>query len=69
MNADKKIIKKASLSALFDKLKKSGKVVIAPAKKGGKQTEYAEISDFNEFTEDYIQTVQSAKSAVFPNTD
>jgi formate hydrogenlyase subunit 6/NADH:ubiquinone oxidoreductase subunit I len=62
---EKYIIRKGSLSKLFEVLQKSGKQIFAPVDKNGK-AEFDLLIDFNNFKEDYIQTVQSAKSVVFP---
>ncbi len=68
MTKEEKIIRKDALPKLFNLLIKADKKIIAPAKKEDK-IEFAELTDFNQFTEDYIQTIQSAKDVVFPKYD
>ena len=76
---EKLIIKKSSLGKLLDKLINSGKVIYAPQSVNSNEqrttnneqpnsgkAEFDIIKDFNNYREDYIQTVQSAKSVVFP---
>lgn len=66
MTQENKIIKKSSLPKLFEKLKSVGKEIYAPVKEGNDKVEFKSVSKFEEVTLDYIQTVQSGKSVVFP---
>jgi len=68
MNIEKKLLKPASLEKLVLKLKEEGKQVFAPVKKDN-LVNFAEISSLQEMTEDYITTVQSAKSVAFPKVE
>lgn len=63
-----KKIEKSKLSALFDKLLAAGYMIIAPKKKM-KGVYFGNVQSFAEVAEDYIQTVYSAKSALFPRTE
>jgi len=62
---EKLIIRKGSLGKLFEQMQKSGKLIYAPVNKDDK-AEFDVLNDFNNYREDYIQTVQSIKSVVFP---
>ncbi|MDR1680136.1 MAG: 4Fe-4S dicluster domain-containing protein [Prevotellaceae bacterium] len=68
MTIEKYLVKKASLSTLFDKIKASGKTIKAPVKKRH-TTDFAAVGSLDETTDDYITTAQSAKSAVFPRVE
>jgi len=68
MNIEKKLIKPASLEKLVILLKEEGKQIFAPVKKDN-LVNFAEISTLQEMTEDYILTVQSAKSVAFPKVE
>lgn len=68
MTIEKYLVKSASLSVLFDKIKASGKVVQAPVKKAH-TTDFAPVNSFAEITDDYIVTTQSAKSVAFPRVE
>lgn len=68
MTIEKYFIQKASLPALFDKIKASEKRILAPVKK--KHTvDFTPVQSFGEITEDYIVTTQSAKSVAFPRVE
>jgi ferredoxin len=69
---ERKIINKASLDELFNKLKSGGKRIIAPQEKNGKII-FIEVSSFwesipsgKDIARDYIQTTLSPKQTVFP---
>lgn len=71
MMNDKLKIKKENLSVLYDKIKASGKEVYAPQKtnnagKNSNGIDFALLSDFSNFSDEYIRTVSSLKSVVFP---
>lgn len=68
MSIEKKLIKHASLEKLVNGLREEGKHVFAPVKKDG-QASFEEISSLQEMTDDYIVTVQSAKSVAFPRVE
>ena len=64
------MIKKDSLEKLFDKIKASGKIILAP-KSNGKNLNFETVTSFSEIekTDNYIQTTQSAKNVAFPRTE
>jgi sulfhydrogenase subunit beta (sulfur reductase) len=62
------LIRKPSLEKLFNNLIGSGKTVYAPKVKGNLAL-FEKVKEFEEITEDYIVTVNSAKSIVFPRTE
>jgi ferredoxin len=64
-----KIIKKSNLKQLFDDLIKSGRVIIAPVKKQNNKVFFSQVKSIDEICSDYIQTVFSAKSIVFPRVE
>jgi len=68
MTFEKKLLKKSSLESLFQHMVKAGKTVFAPVKTE-RGTEFKRTQQFGETTFDYIQTVESAKSTVFPRTE
>jgi sulfhydrogenase subunit beta (sulfur reductase) len=68
MSIDKHLVKKASLEKLFAVLKQQGKTIYAPLLRNGKAS-YGITDNFADITNDYIQTTQSAKTAVFPRTE
>ena len=65
MGIDKKLLSKESFEKLVSKLISDDKKVMAPVKKA-KLVEFQYISSFDEMTDDYILTTQSAKSVAFP---
>jgi ferredoxin len=68
MTIEKYLVKANSLKTLFDKIKASGKVVQAPVKKAH-TVDFMPVSSFEEITDDYIVTTQSAKSVAFPRVE
>lgn len=66
--AQLKLIARDNLAKLFEELIKSGKQVIAPRKKGAKFY-FAPVKSLSEVEFDFVQTVLSAKSQVFPRTE
>lgn len=68
MIVENKLIKKESLPKLYEILTKAGKLIYAPVK-AGEKTEFKTTANFNEVALDYIQTVQSVKSVVFPRVE
>ncbi|MEI7595802.1 MAG: 4Fe-4S dicluster domain-containing protein [Bacteroidota bacterium] len=62
---ENKIISKESLGKLFDKIKSTGVVIHAPVGED-KNVEFKEVANFKEINHEYIQTIQSPKSLVFP---
>ncbi|MFH0864902.1 MAG: 4Fe-4S dicluster domain-containing protein [Bacteroidota bacterium] len=65
---EKKIISKASLEKLVSQLSAEGKIFYAPVKKD-EVLNFERISSLKEMADDYILTVQSAKSIVFPKVE
>lgn len=65
---DKKLISKASLEKLVSQLSAEGNIIYAPVKKDD-QVNFEKNSSLKEMAEDYILTVQSAKSVVFPKVE
>ena len=63
-----KLLRKASLATLVRNLNEAGQTVLAPVRKDG-VADFAPIVDVAEMAADYIVTVQSAKSAVFPKVE
>ncbi len=63
-----KLIDKANLSVLIERLNTSGKDVYAPVNKNG-ISDFAKIQSVQEIDFDSIATVQSAKSLVFPKVE
>ncbi len=68
MEIEKKLIKKASLEKLFEKLQAKGNKIFAPVSKDGK-TEFQYNPSYAEVTYDHIQTTQSLKNTVFPKIE
>lgn len=66
--AQHKKISKDKLAALFEKIRQSGKLIVAPKKKGEKVL-FSIVSSFDEVYVDYIQTALSAKSIVMPKCE
>jgi len=64
-----KTIKSANIPAFFDQLIQSGKVVIAPVLKKSGKVFFEPVQSYSQITTDYIQTVFSAKSVVFPKVE
>lgn len=63
-----KKISRDNLSALFDKIRQSGRIIVAPKKKKEKVF-FSVVKSFDEVCMDYIQTAMSAKSVVFPRCE
>jgi len=68
MQTEYHLVRKSSLGKLFNQLNKSGKTIYGP-RANGKVTLFGRIRNFEEMTEDYIITANSAKSLVFPRTE
>ena len=68
MEIDRKLLKNESFATLVNKLLSDGKKVLAPVKKGN-LVDFDYIGSFDQMTDDYILTTQSAKSAAFPRVD
>ena len=68
MEIEKKSLKKDALAKLFERISAAGKTVYAPVKEGDK-TDFQITNDFSKVNLDYIQTIQSAKSVVFPRVE
>jgi len=68
MDTNKKLLKSQSLKDLLGKLTQSGKTVYAPKRKGD-QVDFQPITSSEELAQNYVQTVQSPKSAVFPRVE
>ena len=56
------------LPEFFEKIKKTGKTVLAPRKKGNK-TFFATFDSFDQINFDYVQTALSPKSVLFPRVE
>jgi sulfhydrogenase subunit beta (sulfur reductase) len=63
-----KKISRDSLSALFEKIRQSGRIIVAPKKKKEKIL-FSVVKSFDEVSMDYIQTAMSAKFVVFPKCE
>lgn len=68
MTTEKKILKKESFSALIIKLISDQKRVLGPVKNGD-LIDFTPINAASDLAEDYILTVSSAKSTVFPKIE
>ena len=68
MDIEKKLLTKKSLEELVSKLSKENTSVFAPVEKNN-VIDFSPISDIKEMAQDYIVTVQSAKSVVFPKVE
>ena len=68
MQTENYLIRKSSLEKLFNKLIGNGKTIYAPKAKG-KMALFENVTTFEEITEDYIVTTNSAKSIVFPRVE
>lgn len=68
MDIERKLIKKASLEKLYEKLQAKGNKIYAPVSKDGK-TEFHYNPSYTEVTYDHIQTTQSLKNTVFPKIE
>jgi len=68
MDIEKKLINTQSLEQLVIKLLEGNSLVYAPVKKDN-LVDFEQISSFKEIDQDYINTVQSAKSIVFPRVE
>ena len=64
-----KNIKSTNISAFFDQLIKSGKIVIAPVLKKSGKVFFEAVHSYDQVSTDYIQTGFSAKSVVFPKVE
>ena len=60
-----RILQKAALGELLQKLVAGGQRVLAPVT-SGERIEFAEVTPSTQLATDYLQTATSAKSAVFP---
>jgi sulfhydrogenase subunit beta (sulfur reductase) len=63
-----KSISKDSLVKLFDGLKSQGKLIFAPVKINN-EVQFDFVDNFNQITDDFIQTTQSVKNTVFPKIE
>jgi sulfhydrogenase subunit beta (sulfur reductase) len=68
MENDKKLIRRAELEKLFSDWQSRGARIMAP-KKNGDQIDFAVVTTPAEVSLDQVQTVQSAKAAVFPRVE
>jgi len=68
MNIEKKLITTPSLEELVIKFSSGNKLVYAPVEKDNMH-EFLPITSYKEMSQDYINTVQSAKSVVFPRVE
>lgn len=68
MQTENYLIRKPSLEKLFNNLIGSGKTIFAPKAKG-KLALFDNVKAYDEITDDYIVTANSAKSVVFPRTE
>ena len=68
MQTENYLIRKSSLEKLFANLIGKGKTIFAPKAKGDLAL-FAKVDAFEEITEDYIVTANSAKSLVFPRAE
>jgi len=68
MEIERKLITKASLERLYEKLQAKGNKIYAPVTKDGK-TEFRYNPSYTEVTYDHIQTTQSLKNTVFPKIE
>jgi len=68
METESKSINREDLAKLISQWRAAGKRVLAP-KKIGDKTDFAEVSSLDEISLDQVQTVQSAKNAVFPRVE
>jgi len=68
MEIERKLIKKASLAKLYEKLQAKGNKIYAPVTKDGK-TEFHYNPSYTEVTYDHIQTTLSLKNTVFPKIE
>lgn len=66
--AEKRLLKKQSLGALFEKLRAAGRRILAPRQKDD-QIAFAEVSSPGEMAQDYLQTTVSAKGVVLPRCE
>jgi len=64
-----KTITSANIPAFFNSLVKSGKVVVAPVLKKNGKVYFEPVKSYDQVSTDYIQTVFSAKSVVFPKVE
>lgn len=68
MQTENYLIRKSSLEKLFNNLIVNGNTIFAPKAKG-ELVLFAKVQAFEEITEDYIVTTNSAKSVVFPKVE
>lgn len=68
MQTEKYLIRKPSLEKLFNSFVGNGKTVYAPKVKGNLSL-FDKAEKFDEITEDYIVTANSAKTIVFPRAE
>ncbi|MCX6553739.1 MAG: 4Fe-4S dicluster domain-containing protein [Candidatus Aminicenantes bacterium] len=68
METEKKLIGRGELEKLFSHWRSKGKRILAPKKIGAK-IDFAAVTTLEEVCLDQVQTVQSAKTAVFPRVE
>ena len=64
-----KILTSANIPTFFNNLLQSGKVVVAPVLKKNGKVYFESVESYDQVSTDYIQTVFSAKSVVFPKVE
>jgi len=64
-----KILTSANIPTFFNSLIQSGKVVVAPVLKKNGKVFFESVESYDQVSTDYIQTVFSAKSVVFPKVE
>lgn len=64
-----KLISSINLQKFFEKLLQSGKIMVAPVLKQNGKVYFQPVKSYSEVATDYIQTVFSAKSVVFPKVE
>ncbi len=65
---EKRLLKRDSLGALFEKFRSSGRRILAPREQG-ESLVFDEISSPAEMARDYVQTTVSPKAAVLPRCE
>lgn len=68
MPIETKLLKKECLPLLFQKIKGAGQKIVAPVVEK-EHTRFQEIDSPTQMAQNYIQTTQSAKEAVFPKVE
>jgi len=64
-----KVLSSANISTFFNNLLQSGKVVVAPVLKKNGKVYFESVESYDQVSTNYIQTVYSAKSVVFPKVE